>query len=236
MMLLLALTGSIAMGKSHAARIFRAFGIPVFDADATVHSLMAKGGPAVPPVLEAFPEAAGPDGTIDRPTLGRLVFADPAARHRLEAIVHPLVRIAEKTFLERACRAGTPLVLLDIPLLYETGGERRVDRVAVVSASQPLQTARALARPGMTAARLDGIRLSQLDDPTKRRRADFVIHAGYDRGATVRQIEAILRLLQGEQGTAWPRRWQQSAKRPEFHPGPAGATRPRAPDPRQPLP
>jgi dephospho-CoA kinase len=211
-MLLLGLTGSIAMGKSHAARIFRAFGVPVFDADAAVHALFAPAGGAVAPVLSAFPDARGPDDGIDRGRLGRLVFGDPAARRRLEAIVHPLVRAAEQAFLERWCRHGAPLVVLDIPLLYETGSEARLDRVAVVSAGPHLQAQRALRRPGMTAARLEAVRASQLDDASKRRRADFVIHSGSDRGATVRQIAAILEALAGERGGVWPRRWRLHGK------------------------
>ena len=207
-MLLLGLTGSIAMGKSHAARIFRAFGVPVFDADAAVHALMAVGGAAVAPVLEAFPGATAPAGGIDRGGLGRLVFGDAPARARLEAIVHPLVRAAEQAFLARCCRQGAALVVLDIPLLYETGGEARVDRVAVVSASPALQAERALRRPGMTPTRLQAIRASQLADTVKRRRADFVIRSGSDRGATVRQIAGVLEALAGERGRVWPVRWQ----------------------------
>lgn len=206
-MLILGLTGGIAMGKSHAARAFRAFGVPVHDADAEVHALMAPGGAAVRHVAAAFAGSLGADGGIDRPSLGRLVFADPAARRRLEAILHPRVREAEGRFLARSCREGRDIVVLDIPLLYETGGERRCDRVAVISTHGWLQSQRALARRGMTRERFEAIRASQLPDRIKRRRADFVIASGLDRGATVGQIEAVLRKLQSVRGEAWPRRW-----------------------------
>jgi dephospho-CoA kinase len=208
-MLVLGLTGSIAMGKSHAARAFRAFGIPLFDADATVHALLA--GPAIAAVRAAFPAAALGDG-IDRQALGRTVFADRSARRRLEQILHPLVGDAERQFLEGCCRRGESLVVLDIPLLFETRGETRCDRVAVVSAAGWLQAQRALARPGMTRERLEGIRASQLPDRLKRRRADFVIHSGFDRGATVGQIGAILETLNGVRGEAWPARWAMTGK------------------------
>jgi dephospho-CoA kinase len=206
-MLVLGLTGGIAMGKSHAARAFRAFGVPVFDADAAVHELLAPGGGAIRAVAAAFPGSLSEMQGIDRAALGRLVFADPVARRRLEAILHPRVREAEGRFLARCCRDGRRIVVLDIPLLLETGGERRCDRVAVVSAPAWLQVQRAMARPGMTAARLDAIRASQLPDRLKRRRADFVIVSGLDRGATVRQIGAVLRELRHVEGEAWPRRW-----------------------------
>ncbi len=189
---LLGLTGSVAMGKSHAARIVRAFGVPVFDADRAVHDLLAPGGGAVAAVLTAFPTVRGPTGGIDRPALGRIVFADEAARRRLEAILHPLVRRAERAFVAAARRAGHRLAVLDIPLLYETGAERRCDRVAVVSAPPYLQWQRALRRPGMSPERLRGILAGQMPDPIKRRRADFVIRSGFDRGETVRQVGAVL--------------------------------------------
>lgn len=206
-MLVLGLTGGIAMGKSHAARAFRCFGVPVFDADAAVHGLMAPGGAAVTAVVAAFPGCATADGGIDRAALGRIVFADEAERRRLEAILHPRVREAEGRFLAHCCREGRAIVVLDIPLLLETGGERRCDRVAVVSAPGWLQAQRALARPGMTRARLEAVRASQVPDPVKRRRADFVIASGLDRGATVGQVGAVLLALRRVEGQVWPRRW-----------------------------
>jgi dephospho-CoA kinase len=190
--ILLGLTGSIAMGKSRAADRFRAFGVPVFDSDAEVHALFAPGGAATVPVAAAFPGCLDPAGGIDRSALGGLVLGRPEELRRLEAIVHPLVRLAQGRFLRRACRAGAALVVLDVPLLYETGGDRRVDAVAVVCASPMLQAQRALRRPGMTAAKLARIRAEQLPDAIKRRRADFLIQSSSDGGALVRQVASVI--------------------------------------------
>jgi dephospho-CoA kinase len=206
-MIVLGLTGSIAMGKSRAAAIFKAYGVPVFDADAAVHALFAPGGAAVAPVAAAFPGCLAAHGGIDRGALGRQVLGDKAALRRLEAIVHPLVRAAEGAFLRRACRAKAPLVVLDIPLLYETRGEGRVDAVAVVSASPVLQAQRALRRPGMTPSRLAQIREQQLPDPMKRKRADFVIPSGYDGGALVERIGEVILAARALRPRAWPERW-----------------------------
>ncbi len=206
-MLILGLTGSIAMGKSHTARLFRAMGVPVCDADALVHDLLRPGGAAVGPVGAAFPEAVDPGGGIDRGALGRTVLGDRAALRRLEALVHPLVREAQRRFLEAQCRAGRPLVVLDIPLLFETGGLDRVDRVVVVSAHPLVQEQRALRRPGMSPARLAAIRAEQTPDAEKRRRADFLIASGADRGRTAEAVATIVRRLRGERGRVWPDRW-----------------------------
>ncbi|MCL6607697.1 MAG: dephospho-CoA kinase [Geminicoccaceae bacterium] len=206
-MLILGLTGSIAMGKSHTARLFRAMGVPVCDADALVHDLFRPGGAAVGPVGAAFPEAVDPGGGIDRGALGRRVLGDRAALRRLEALVHPLVREAQRRFLEAQCRAGRPLVVLDIPLLFETGGLDRVDRVVVVSAHPLVQEQRALRRPGMSPARLAAIRAEQTPDAEKRRRADFLIASGADRGRTAEAVATIVRRLRGERGRVWPDRW-----------------------------
>jgi dephospho-CoA kinase len=205
--LILGLTGSIAMGKSHTARLFRAMGVPVCDADALVHDLFRPGGAAVGPVGAAFPEAVDPGGGIDRGTLGRRVLGDRAALRRLEALVHPLVREAQRRFLEAQCRAGRPLVVLDIPLLFETGGLDRVDRVVVVSAHPLVQEQRALRRPGMSPARLAAIRAEQTPDAEKRRRSDFLIASGTDRGRTAEAVATIVRRLRGERGRVWPDRW-----------------------------
>jgi dephospho-CoA kinase len=207
-MLVLGLTGSIAMGKSHAARIFGAFGVPVFDADAEVHALMAPGGDAVDAIVRDFPDVQGPGGGVDRKALGRAVFGDAEALRRLERVLHPRVRAREQRFLALACRQQRKLVVLDVPLLLETGGERRCDRVVVVSAAAFLQRQRALARPGMTSERLAAVRGQQMSEALKRRRADFVIHSGLDRGQTVRQIGAILVSLDGLEGRAWPHGWR----------------------------
>jgi dephospho-CoA kinase len=211
-MFVLGLTGSIAMGKSTAAKVFRSLGVPVFDADAVVHCLLEPRGAAVGPVGEAFPDCRS-DGAIDRHRLGRIVFGDSAALARLEAILHPLVREAERRFLADAAAARQPLVVLEIPLLFETGSERRVDAVAVVSAPAFLQRQRVLRRSGMTAERLAAIRTRQLPDTLKRRRADFVIPTGLDRRRAVAAIAAIVDAVRGRQGRAWPERWRTG--RPE---------------------
>jgi dephospho-CoA kinase len=175
--IVIGLTGSVGMGKTTAARILRRLHIPVHDADREVHRLLGPGGAAVTTVAAAFPGVRrGP--SIDRAALGRLVFADPAALKRLEKILHPLVRGAERRFLARARRQRRPIVVLDIPLLLETGGERRCDQVVVVSAPRRVQLARVMARPGMSAARLAGMEARQLSDAQKRRRADLVIATG----------------------------------------------------------
>ena len=203
-MIVLGLTGSIAMGKSRAADRFRAFGVPVFDSDAQVHALFAPGGAAVGPVSAAFPGCRAAAGGIDRAILGRAVLGDPTALRRLEAIVHPLVRAAQGRFLRRACRAGADLVVLDVPLLFETGGDRRVDAVAVVWASPLLQAQRALRRPGMTAAKLASIRAQQLPDRVKLRRADYVIPSGFDGGVLAAHVAAVISAARRRPPRAWP--------------------------------
>ncbi len=169
----LGLTGSIGMGKSTAAGIFRDLGHPVWDADAAVHQLYAPGGGAVAPVSAAFPTALGPDGGINRTALKAELARDPAALSRLEAIVHPLVAADRAAFI--AAHASAPIVVLDIPLLFEGGSEAQMDGVAVVSAPADLQRARVLARPGMTAETLEFILSRQMPDAEKRARADWVI-------------------------------------------------------------
>ena len=206
-MIVVGLTGSIAMGKSRAAAMFRAFGVPVFDADAEVHALFAPGGGAVAQVAAAFPGSLGPHGAIDRGALGRSVLDRPSELRRLEAIVHPLVRAGEGRFLRRACRAGAAMVLLDIPLLLETGGEARVDAVAVVSASSMLQRQRALRRPGMSPDKLAQILAKQVPDWRKRQQADFVIRSGSDQGALATQVEGVIRAALARPAAAWPARW-----------------------------
>lgn len=195
-MRILGLTGSIGMGKSTAAAMLRRLGVPVHDADATVHGLFAPGGKAVAPVEAAFPGVVK-DGAVDRAALGARVFGDDAALKRLEAIVHPLVRAAERDFLARHRRYGTPLVVLDIPLLFETHGERRCDLVAVVSAPAFLQAARVLARPGMTRARLDAVLAKQMPDEQKRRRADVVIPTGLGKGPAWKRLKALVQMMRG---------------------------------------
>jgi dephospho-CoA kinase len=191
-MLVLGLTGSIAMGKSTTAGLFRAAGVPVHDADAAVHALY--GGAAVAPVEAAFPGVAV-DGRIDRERLAARVVGDPAALARLEAVVHPLVRAAEAEFLARAASAGARRVVLDVPLLFETGGETRVDLTVVVTAPAEVQRERAMARPGMTEARLAAILARQMPDAEKRRRAHFLIDTSHGLEAARQAVAGILRAV-----------------------------------------
>jgi dephospho-CoA kinase len=185
------LTGSIGMGKSTAAAMFRRLGIPVYDADNTVHKLFARGVAAVAPIAAAFPGVVH-GGAVDRSLLGARVFADAAALARLEAIVHPLVFRRRAAFLGRERRRRTPVVVLDIPLLFETGADEVCDVVVVVSAPPFLQAQRMLRRPGMTRRRLAAIRARQMDDAEKRRRADVVIPSGLGRGVTWRVIRRLI--------------------------------------------
>lgn len=195
--LILGLTGSIGMGKSETARMFAAEGVPVFDADAAVHRLMALGGAAVAPVDAAFPGVVR-DGAVDRTLLGARVFNDAAALHRLEGIIHPLVRQVEQDFLAKAAAEGAPLVVLDIPLLFETGGEGRCDRVVVVTASPEVQKARVMARPGMTEERFATILEKQMPDAEKRRRAHFIIHTEHGLDDARRQVRQLIETLTGD--------------------------------------
>jgi dephospho-CoA kinase len=191
-MVILGLTGSIGMGKSVTARLFAEEGVPVHDADAAVHQLYA--GEAAALVEAAFPGIVT-DGVVDRVKLGARVLNDDAAIARLERIVHPLVREAERQFLAQHQAAGAPVVVLDIPLLFETGGERRVDAVIVVSAPEDIQRTRALARPGMTPAKLQAILAKQVPDAEKRRRADFIVDSGRGIDSAREQVRAILRAV-----------------------------------------
>jgi dephospho-CoA kinase len=193
-MKILGLTGGIGMGKSTAARMFRARHMPVFDADAAVHELQAKGGHAVAPIEAAFPGTTR-HGAVDREALRRAVLGNAAALKRLERIVHPLVRAGERRFLATARRQRRPLAILDIPLLFETGGERRCDLVLVVSAPAATQRARVLARPGMTAERLKAILARQVPDALRRAKADHIIRTGLSRHATRRHILALLETI-----------------------------------------
>jgi dephospho-CoA kinase len=191
-MKILGLTGSVGMGKSTAAAMLRRMGVPVYDADAAVHRMMAKGGSAVAQVAAAFP-GVQKDAAIDRRTLGRLVFGNDAAMKRLEGIIHPLVRRDEDRFLRRMRRQRARLVVMDVPLLFESGRQRRYDATMVVTAPPFLQRARVLARPGMTAATLAAIKARQMSDAEKRRRADFLIPSGLGRALTWRRLRAVLR-------------------------------------------
>lgn len=188
-MVVIGLTGSIGMGKSTTARFFADAGIPVYDADAAVHRLYA--GEAGPLIEAAFPGVSTAAG-IDRGELGRRVLDDPAALKRLEGIVHPLVRREERRFLADAERAGSPIAVLDIPLLFETGGERRVDAVVVVTAPADVQRARTIGRAGMTEQKFQALLAKQVPDAEKRRRADFVVDTSQGFDSARRQVHAIL--------------------------------------------
>lgn len=191
-MIVLGLTGSIAMGKSTTAAALRRLQIPVHDSDAVVHRLLSRGGAAVAAVAREFPDVVT-DGAVDRRLLGNRVFSDPAALRRLEQIVHPLVRADKRRFMAAQVRRGAKLVVLDVPLLFEGGQSREVDAILVVTAPRFLQTQRALRRPGMSQEKLAGIRARQMPDLEKRRRADFVLHTGLSRGAAERSLRQILR-------------------------------------------
>ena len=196
---LLGLTGSIGMGKSTTAALFRALGIPVHDADAAVHALYR--GAAVAPVEAAFPGTTGPAG-VDRTRLSAAVLNDPQALKRLEAIVHPLVRRAELDFLDEATAGGHRLVVLDIPLLFETRGQGRCDAVLVVTAPADVQRQRVLARDGMTEAKFDSILPRQMPDAEKRARAHFLVDTSRGLLAADRQVRSIVRALAGRPGRA----------------------------------
>jgi dephospho-CoA kinase len=174
-MIVLGLTGSIGMGKSTVAAMFAAAGVPVFDADAAVHRLQGRGGALVAEIEAHFPGTTGPEG-VDRGALAERVLGEPEALRRLEGLVHPAVGRQREAFLAR--NSTTPLVVLDIPLLFEAGGWSQVDKIAVVSAPEGVQRARVLARPGMSEEKFERILARQMPDAEKRSRADFVIPTG----------------------------------------------------------
>lgn len=203
-MLIIGLTGSIGMGKSAAADHFRHRGIAVCDADAEVHKLYA--GAAVPLIEAAFPGTTGPAG-VDRTQLAAVLLKDPSAFKRLEAIVHPLVREAERAFLAAEKARGAPMTVLEIPLLLETGGERNVDAVVVVSAPPDVQRERVLRRPGMTAEKLAQILARQTPDAEKRKRAHFVVDTGGTLEETYAQIDVVIEALKAHTASAYERAW-----------------------------
>jgi dephospho-CoA kinase len=193
-MIVIGLTGSIGMGKSTVAKMFAEEGAPAFDSDAAVHALYARGGAAVDPVCTAFPGVVR-DGAVDRALLSARVVDDADALKQLEAIVHPLVRDAQARFLLDERTAGAAAVILDIPLLFESGAPRAVDKVVVVSAPAEIQRARVLARPGMTEQKFESLLSRQVPDEEKRARADFVIDTGGALSETRAQVRAVLDAL-----------------------------------------
>ncbi len=188
-MIVLGLTGSIGMGKSTAASFFAELGVPVYDADEAVHRLYA--GPAVGAIEAAFPGSTV-DGAVDRARLAAQVIGDPAALRRLEAIIHPLVRREEERFLGEAEAAGAAVAVVNIPLLFETGGDQRCDAVVVVSAPAEMQRERVLSRPGVSSEKFESLLAKQMPDAEKRRRADFVVDSSQDFDSTRAQVRAIL--------------------------------------------
>jgi len=192
----LGLTGSIGMGKSAVAAMFQGLGVPVFDADAAVHELQGPNGALVAAIEAAFPGTTGPAG-VDRPKLGARVFGNPKALKRLEAIVHPAVGLMRKQFLER--NSAQPLVVFDIPLLFEKGGSERVDAVLVVSAGAEAQRQRVLARPGMTEEKFEQILKLQVPDAEKRARADYVIDTGTSLAETRHAVQSLVHRLTGRE-------------------------------------
>ena len=188
-MIILGLTGSIGMGKSTTAKLFTEAGVPVYDADATVH--MVYEGEAVPAIEAAFPGTTV-GGKVDRAKLSAQVVHDAAAMKRLEGIVHPMLRAYHQKFLDEAEQSGAPVAVVDVPLLYETGGEKRVDAVVVVTTSPEVQRERILARDNMTAEKLDAILARQLPDAEKRRRADFVVDTSHGLDPVRARIRDIL--------------------------------------------
>ncbi len=203
-MLVIGLTGSIGMGKSTAANRFRANGISVFDADAAVHQLYT--GAAADLIEAAFPGTTE-NGTVDRQRLLAALISDPAGFTKLEAIVHPLVRAMERDFLRTQAQQGAAMAVLEIPLLFETGGDKFCDVTVVVSASAVAQRDRVLSRSGMTQAKLDEILSRQLPDAEKRRSADFVVDTGGSISASEEQIDRLVERLKTWQGSVYQRYW-----------------------------
>jgi dephospho-CoA kinase len=197
-MIVLGLTGSIGMGKSTTAKLFAEAGVPVYDADATVH--MIYEGEAVPAIEAAFPGTTA-GGKVDRARLSAQVVQDPAAIKRLEQIVHPMLRTYHQKFLDDAEKSGAPVAVVDVPLLFETGGEKRVDAVVVVTTTPEIQRERILARANMTQEMLDTVLARQLPDAEKRKRADFVVDTSHGLDPVRARIRDIL-----DQAVKMPRR------------------------------
>jgi dephospho-CoA kinase len=192
--LLVGLTGSIGMGKTETARQFARLGIPVHDADTAVHRLYEPGGGAVAAIAQAFPECVR-DGRVDRAGLSARLRKEPSALSRLESIVHPFVAAEQRVFIAVATAAGADMVVLDVPLLFETGSERDMDAIVVVSAPEAIQRARVLARPGMNEEALDHILARQVPDVDKRARAHFVVETGKGLDHAFEQIKSIVAAL-----------------------------------------
>lgn len=202
-MIILGLTGSIGMGKSTAATHFARQGVPVYDADANVHGLLAKGGEAIPDIVQVFPNVVI-NNAVDRQKLGQVVFNNPSALRTLEGILHPWVQEKKQRFLACAGRRRVPIVVLDVPLLYETSSDQNCDAVVVVSAPSFIQRLRVLRRTGMTPQKLDRILQNQMPDSLKRRKADFLVPSGIGREANLRAVRQILSIVRHWRGMHWP--------------------------------
>lgn len=209
----LGLTGGVAMGKSRVTGLLRGLGVPVLDSDAVVHGLYAPGGAAVAGVVAALGVAPRADGGLDRSSLAARVLGDPEALALLERLVHGLVQGAQRRFLAAECRRGTPLVALDIPLLFETGGDRSVDAVVVVTANPEIQRQRVLGRPGMTPERFEAILGRQMPDAEKRRRADFVIDTGHGLEVAQTRVAEIVGMVLAPDWKPRPRPLPEAAER-----------------------
>lgn len=197
-MIIVGLTGSIGMGKSAAAAMLRDMGVPVHCSDEVVHELLGPGGVAVGLVTAAFPDVADKNKSINRKSLGAQIFSHTENRQKLESILHPLVVDSQRKFIADHARLHTKIAVLDIPLLFETGADTRVDYIVVVSAPPFIQRHRVLARPGMTAEKFESILALQMPDVEKRRRADFIVETGIGIAETRRTLEKIIESLRKE--------------------------------------
>lgn len=197
-MKIIGLTGSIGMGKSATAKLFIEQGVPVFDSDACVHELYARGGAAVAPIAEAFPGSVV-DGAVDRTLLSAALGRDPSGFERLEKIVHPLVSQARDKFSQDAARAGSDMVVYDVPLLFETGGDKLADVIVVVHAPDEIRRSRVLERPGMDKAKLDAIIARQMPDTDKLARADYAIETSGGLEDAREQVRSVIRAIREKQ-------------------------------------
>ena len=196
-MIVVGLTGSIGMGKTATGKLFSKLGVPVCDADSIVHALYDKGGAAVEPIRAVFPDVVA-EGRVDRVKLGESLAVEPEGFERLESIVHPLVHQAQQDFLDRSREKGVTLAVLDIPLLFETGRDRDVDRIVVVSAPPEIQKERVMKRPGMTPEIFNALLARQLPDEEKRARADFVVDTSKTREHAFAQVRDIVAALMAD--------------------------------------
>jgi dephospho-CoA kinase len=202
-MILLGLTGSIGMGKSETANMFRREGVPVYDSDAEVHKLQGQGGRALPAIEAAF-SGVVTGGVLDRAALGQRVFGQPSELRKLEGIIYPMMGKAQRSFLRQATQRGESVVVLDVPLLFETGGDKYVDASVVVSAPKAVQRRRVLTRPDMTPEKFSGVLAQQMPDAEKRKRADFIVPSGLGKAFALARVRAILYGLKDFEGSVWP--------------------------------